>query len=83
MDLNFKMNEQIHVHQSNSMTFDETLLLKWHNRLGRMPFKTIKHMARSGLLDKRLANVKKHHFAQVVSVENKAENDIAKIIQSS
>ena len=36
-----------------------TLLLRWHYRLGHLPFKTLINLAKQGLIDQRLATINK------------------------
>lgn len=43
-------------------TDKRTLMLRWHYRLGHMPFKHLKAMAKQGMLDKRLATIKEMPF---------------------
>ena len=40
----------------------KTLMLRWHYRLGHMPFKDLKATAKAGLLDKRLATIGEFPF---------------------
>lgn len=61
-DLDLQVDDHIHIYQHNVSTPDEALLQQWHNCLGFLPFKTVKHIVHSGLLDKQLANVKSTHF---------------------
>ncbi|CAJ1938910.1 unnamed protein product [Cylindrotheca closterium] len=43
-------------------TDKKTLLLRWHYRLGHMPFKHLKASAKEGLIDRRLATIKEFPF---------------------
>ena len=60
--ISFELDEQIHPQSNSTSSTAEQLLLHWHNRLGHLPFKTIKHMAQSGLLDKRIASIRTTPF---------------------
>ena len=46
-----------HILRNLNETDKRTLMLRWHYRLGHMPFRHLKAMAKKGLIDKRLATI--------------------------
>ena len=48
-----------------------TLLLRWHYRLGHLPFCTLINLAKQGLIDQQLANINEPHSVLVANTGNK------------
>ena len=67
-DLNFEsiLNDNEEDSTKNLRNLNETdkrtLLLRWHYRLGHMPFKDLRAMAQAGLLDTRLKTIQEFPF---------------------